>query len=88
MSKNQSRLKYLAELELEGTLCSKPPQSSNLAGTKNFMAIGALYGEPHSFMYDMESIFWVLFWVCVHWDGPHPGRSAATEGHRTTTRIS
>ena len=38
-------------------------------GTKIFMAIGALYGEPHSFMHDLESFFWVLFWICIHCDG-------------------
>ncbi|KAL8764940.1 MAG: hypothetical protein Q9209_007804 [Squamulea sp. 1 TL-2023] len=38
-------------------------------GTKIFMAIGALYGEPHSFMHDLESFFWVLFWICIHHDG-------------------
>ena len=37
--------------------------------TKIFMAIGALYGEPHSFMHDLESFFWVLFWICIHCDG-------------------
>jgi len=66
---NPSRLKYLAELELEGTLSSKPPQSSSIAGTKIFMAIGALLGEPYSFMHDLESFFWVLFWICIHYDG-------------------
>lgn len=40
-------------------------------GTKVFMAIGALYGdEDHNFMHDLESFFWVLFWICVHWNGP------------------
>ena len=38
-------------------------------GTKVFMAIGALFGEPHSFMHDLESFFWVLFWVCMHYEG-------------------
>ncbi|KAF4874830.1 hypothetical protein CGCFRS4_v016146 [Colletotrichum fructicola] len=33
------------------------------------MAIGALLGEQHSFMHDLESFFWVLFWICVHYDG-------------------
>ncbi|KAL8993846.1 MAG: hypothetical protein Q9169_006043 [Polycauliona sp. 2 TL-2023] len=65
---SQSRLKYLAELELEGTLSSKPRQS-NLAGTKIFMAIGALLSEPHSFMHDLESFFWVFFWICIHYAG-------------------
>ena len=38
-------------------------------GTKVFMAIGALLGEDHSFMHDLESFFWVLFWVCIHYEG-------------------
>ncbi|KAF2839987.1 hypothetical protein M501DRAFT_1010229 [Patellaria atrata CBS 101060] len=44
-------------------------------GTKVFMAIGALYGEDHNFMHDLESFFWVLFWVCVRWNGPGRLRS-------------
>lgn len=39
-------------------------------GTKVFMAIGVLHGEKHSFMHDLESFFWVLFWICIHYDGP------------------
>ncbi|KMU75272.1 hypothetical protein CISG_04691 [Coccidioides immitis RMSCC 3703] len=34
-------------------------------GTRAFMAIGVLYGEKHSFMHDLESFFWVLFWICT-----------------------
>lgn len=30
-------------------------------GTRAFMAIGALLGEQHSFIHDLESFFWVLF---------------------------
>ena len=48
-------------------------------GTKVFMAIGALLGEPHSFMHDLESFFWVLFWVCLHWDGPGKKRRIVKE---------
>ena len=44
-------------------------------GTKVFMAIGALYGEDHNFMHDLELFFWVLFWICVHWNGPCRSRS-------------
>ncbi|KAL8410404.1 hypothetical protein RB596_000189 [Gaeumannomyces avenae] len=43
-------------------------------GTRAFMAIGALLGEQHSFMHDLESFFWVLFWICVHYDGPDKSR--------------
>src|SRR3569833_2316418 len=43
-------------------------------GTRAFMAIGALLGEQHSFMHDLESFFWVLFWICIHYDGPRQER--------------
>jgi serine/threonine protein kinase len=45
-------------------------------GTRAFMAIGALLGEQHSFMHDLESFFWVLFWICVHCEGPDEYRTA------------
>lgn len=48
-------------------------------GTKVFMAIGALKGEPHSFMHDLESFFWVLFWICIHWNGPSQERRKVKE---------
>ncbi|RBA11773.1 hypothetical protein FPRO05_14255 [Fusarium proliferatum] len=44
-------------------------------GTRAFMAIGALLGEQHSFMHDLESFFWVLFWICIHYDGPDKSRA-------------
>ena len=45
-------------------------------GTKVFMSIGLLLQSdserrlPHSFMDDLESVFWLLFWICVHYSGP------------------
>ncbi|KAH7124187.1 hypothetical protein EDB81DRAFT_847049 [Dactylonectria macrodidyma] len=36
-------------------------------GTRAFMAIGALLGEQHTFMHDLESFFWV-FWICIHYN--------------------
>ncbi|KAE9568915.1 hypothetical protein CGCF415_v014078 [Colletotrichum fructicola] len=42
--------------------------SKGKTGTRAFMAIGALLGEQHSFMHDLESFFWVLFWICIHYD--------------------
>lgn len=44
----------------------EPPAHSKLAGTKIFVAIGTLLREPQSFMHDLESIFWVLFWICIY----------------------
>lgn len=38
-------------------------------GTKIFMAIGALLGDPHTFMHDLESFFWAFFWICIHYGG-------------------
>ncbi|UKZ74027.1 hypothetical protein TrVFT333_001681 [Trichoderma virens FT-333] len=38
--------------------------------TRAFMAIGVLLGKQHSFMHDIESFFWVLFWLCIHSNGP------------------
>ncbi|EXM12386.1 hypothetical protein RAB80_014575 [Fusarium oxysporum f. sp. vasinfectum] len=46
-------------------------------GTRAFMAIGALLGEQHSFMHDLESFFWVLFWICIHYDGPDKSRTVS-----------
>ncbi|KAH7021588.1 LOW QUALITY PROTEIN: uncharacterized protein B0I36DRAFT_394304 [Microdochium trichocladiopsis] len=46
-------------------------------GTRAFMAIGALLGEQHSFMHDLESFFWVLFWICIHCKGPDEHRVVA-----------
>ena len=40
-------------------------------GTRAFMAIGVLYSEKHSFMHDLESFFWVFFWICIHYSGPN-----------------
>ncbi|KAK0633578.1 hypothetical protein B0T14DRAFT_398253, partial [Immersiella caudata] len=49
-------------------------------GTRAFMAIGALVGEQqHSFMHDLESFFWVLFWICIHYTG--------TDESRVVTRL-
>ncbi|KAI1905715.1 hypothetical protein LOZ65_006946, partial [Ophidiomyces ophidiicola] len=44
-------------------------------GTQAFMAIGVLLDdEQHSFMHDLESFFWVLFWICIHYEGPGKDR--------------
>jgi len=40
------------------------------------MSIGALFGEPHNCMHDLESFFWVLFWICIHYDGPNKPSSS------------
>ncbi|WVN86082.1 uncharacterized protein L203_101240 [Cryptococcus depauperatus CBS 7841] len=44
--------------------------AKGMTGTRASMAIGILLGDEHSFMHDLESFFWVLFWICIHYDGP------------------
>lgn len=48
----------------------RPSGARGKTGTRAFMAIGLLLGEKHSFKHDLESFFWVLFWICIHYDGP------------------
>jgi hypothetical protein len=69
---NPSWRAFLIDLDLaikEDREKSSGAQSKT--GTRAFMAIGVLLDdEQHSFMHDLESFFWVLFWVCIHYDGP------------------
>ncbi|KAF3768304.1 hypothetical protein M406DRAFT_251055 [Cryphonectria parasitica EP155] len=68
---NPSWQSYLIDLDLaieiqrDGISGAK-----SMTGTRAFIAIGALMGELHSFMHDIESFYWVLFWICIHYEGP------------------
>ncbi|KAG9229575.1 hypothetical protein BJ875DRAFT_537638 [Amylocarpus encephaloides] len=72
---NPSWRSFLIDLDLaikerEGTTGAR-----GNAGTRAFIAIGVLHDdEKHSFMHDLESFFWVLFWICVHYNGPNEER--------------
>ncbi|KAI1441334.1 hypothetical protein F5Y02DRAFT_399871 [Annulohypoxylon stygium] len=35
-------------------------------GTRPFKAISVLLGEENSYTGDLESFFWVLFWICIY----------------------
>ncbi|KAI9731295.1 MAG: hypothetical protein M1834_005198, partial [Cirrosporium novae-zelandiae] len=62
---------FLIDLDLAVEIDRKEVSGApNKTGTKIFMAIGALDGEQHSFLHDLESFFWVLFWMCIHCTGP------------------
>ncbi|KAL6797862.1 hypothetical protein GGI42DRAFT_344632 [Trichoderma sp. SZMC 28013] len=50
---------------------TKASGAKGKTGTRAFMAIGLLFDDPQCFMHDLESFFWVLFWVCVNHDGPN-----------------
>lgn len=40
-------------------------------GMRAFMAIGVLYGKKHTFMHNLESFFWVFFWICINYSEPN-----------------
>lgn len=42
--------------------------------TTVFMAVGALEGKRPTFMHDLESFFWSLFCVCIHYQGLSRGK--------------
>ncbi|KAE8353895.1 hypothetical protein BDV28DRAFT_97792 [Aspergillus coremiiformis] len=68
---NPSWSAFLIDLDL--AIEEQREQSSGArgkTGTRAFMAIGLLLDEQHSFRHDLESFFWVLFWICIHYDGP------------------
>ncbi|KAI9767834.1 MAG: hypothetical protein M1839_004335 [Geoglossum umbratile] len=69
---NSSWQSFLIDLDLAIKENREGPSGApSKTGTRAFMAIGALYGEEHSFMHDLESFFWVLFWICIHYTGPN-----------------
>jgi hypothetical protein len=69
---NPSWQSFLIDLDLAIKENRENPSGApSKTGTRAFMAIGALYGEEHSFMHDLESFFWVLFWICIHYNGPN-----------------
>ncbi|KAK1783507.1 LOW QUALITY PROTEIN: hypothetical protein QBC45DRAFT_447515 [Copromyces sp. CBS 386.78] len=53
--------------------------AKGMTGTRAFMAIGVLLREQHSFMHDLESFFWVLFWIYVHYNGPNDSDSMVVD---------
>lgn len=75
-SNNPSRPAFLIDLDFsikESRM--RASGAKGKTGTKVFMAIGALLGEQHSFMHDLESFFWVLCWICIHYNGPGQGKA-------------
>jgi len=69
---NPSWKSFLIDLDLAISEQREGPSGADgKTGTRAFMAIGVLFGEEHSYMHDYESFFWVLFWICIHYDGPN-----------------
>ena len=63
-------------LIIDLNLAIKPEQNKSLGarskiGTQAFMAIGVHFGKKHSLLHDLESFFWVFFWICIHYSEPN-----------------
>ncbi|OAL30160.1 hypothetical protein AYO20_08876 [Fonsecaea nubica] len=68
---NPSQRSFLIDLDLAIKVPREAASGAkHKTGTRAFMAVGVLMGEQHSFMHDLESFFWVLFWLCIHYTGP------------------
>ncbi|KAF8244626.1 hypothetical protein K440DRAFT_663372 [Wilcoxina mikolae CBS 423.85] len=46
--------------------------ASHRTGTPDFMSVGVLAGNPHTFRHDLESFFYVAIWIGTYFTGP-PG---------------
>jgi len=69
---NPSWKSFLIDLDLAIKEQREGPSGADgMTGTRAFMAIGVLLGEEHSYMHDLESFFWVLLWICIHYNGPN-----------------
>lgn len=55
----------LIDLDLAKTIGSERSGAKHMTGTKLFMAIGVLQGNPHTYRHDLESFFYVLLWLCA-----------------------
>lgn len=60
----------------------KASGAKGITGTRAFMAIGVLLGQDHSFMDDLESFFWVLFWLCIHYYRPNMSKKMVKKFER------
>lgn len=57
---------FLIDLDLAvETTNIVPSGAPHRTGTMEFMAIGALNGEVHTFRHDLESFFYVFLWICI-----------------------
>ncbi|KAI1418834.1 hypothetical protein F5Y12DRAFT_721593 [Xylaria sp. FL1777] len=73
--KKPSLSSFLIDLDLAVKVDREEASGAKgITGTRAFMAIGVLMGEDHTFMDDLESFFWVLFWLCIHYNRDGHGR--------------
>lgn len=57
---------FLIDLDLAIHLDALNSTSRHRTGTIEFMAIGVMDGDLHTYRHDLESFFYVFLWICVH----------------------
>ena len=55
----------LIDLDLAKNLDDEPSGARYRTGTMQFMAIGVLEGESHTYRHDLESVFYVFLWTII-----------------------
>ncbi|KAL5476840.1 hypothetical protein ACEPAI_3026 [Sanghuangporus weigelae] len=79
---NTHRVGYLIDLDCATEVVHMRGATAELTGTLPFMPIEMLenYGCEHKYYFDLESLFYVLVWICLTEDGPR------REGHIPQSR--
>jgi hypothetical protein len=74
------RKSFLIDLEMAVPYPTANREDSHArAGTKVFMSVSMLEQEnPHGFVDDLESFFWVLVWICIHYPADQRAPSEVT----------
>ncbi|KAL7905889.1 hypothetical protein GGI35DRAFT_471396 [Trichoderma velutinum] len=71
-----------AALDLDNARAVEP-----LVGSDGFMAIGILFGQPHTYRHDLESLFYVFLWLAIANDREHDHAHEILEGLPETSRL-
>ena len=58
----------LIDLDLALDLAN-PPSEEGLVGSEEFMAIGLLGGDNHTYRHDLESVFYTFLWIAICHNG-------------------
>jgi hypothetical protein len=59
----------------------------NIVGSDGFMAIGALFGDRHTYRHDLEALFYVFLWFAVANDRAHDEAMEIMEGLPASSRL-
>ncbi|OAV85932.1 hypothetical protein PTTG_04263 [Puccinia triticina 1-1 BBBD Race 1] len=73
---------FLIDLDVAIPRSNEDPQELHArTGTKVFMSSGLLLKKHrHSFVDDLESFFWVLIWICIHYPAEERKKTGMVRG--------